>query len=185
MPGPATGPRTSSAASSSGPKAPSAPCPQLTRLLHTHVHAQGTAPDGRLFRSPRGGILHESSYGRTWHAAVLGPELAATALARRPYDLRHAALSLWLASGAPPAEIAARAGHSTHVLLSVYAHCIPGHSQITDQATERALALPGPAAGHPEHHRAIARRMARNWPTKAVTTSPGPVRQASAHSYPQ
>jgi len=44
--------------------------------------------------------------GRSWHTAhqaALGPELAATALARRPYDLRHAALSLWLnASGTPP-----------------------------------------------------------------------------------
>ena len=91
----------------------------------------GTAPDGRLFRGARGGLLSESSYGRTWHAArdvALGPELAATTLARRPYDLRHAALSLWLnATGAPPAEVAARAGHSVHVLLAVYAHCIPGH----------------------------------------------------------
>jgi hypothetical protein len=50
-----------------------------------------------MFRGTRGGILSESVYGRTWHAArqtALGPELAATAFARRPYDLRHAALSL-------------------------------------------------------------------------------------------
>jgi hypothetical protein len=56
-----------------------------------------------------------------------------------PYDLRHAALSLWLASGAPPAEVAARAGHSTRVLLTVYAHCIPGCDQITSQQIEQAL----------------------------------------------
>jgi hypothetical protein len=57
----------------------------------------GTAPDGRLFRGARGGMLSESVYGRAWHAArqaALGPGLAATVLARRPYDLRHATLSL-------------------------------------------------------------------------------------------
>jgi hypothetical protein len=58
---------------------------------------------------------------------------------RRPYDLRHAALSLWLASGAPPAEIAARAGHSVHVLLTIYAHCIHGCDQIAGQHIDRAL----------------------------------------------
>jgi integrase len=52
---------------------------------------------------------------------------------RRPYDLRHAALSLRLASGSPPAEIAARAGHSVHILLTVYAHCTPGCDQIASQ----------------------------------------------------
>jgi integrase len=58
---------------------------------------------GRLFRGSRGGMLSESVYGRAWHAArqaALSPGVAATALARRPYDLRHAAPSLWLnASG--------------------------------------------------------------------------------------
>ena len=57
----------------------------------------------------------------------------------RPYDLRHAALSLWLASGAPPTEVAARAGHSVRVLLAVYAHCIPGCDQIVSQHIEEAL----------------------------------------------
>jgi hypothetical protein len=58
---------------------------------------------------------------------------------RRLYDLRHAALSLWLASGAPPAEIAARAGHGLRVLLSIYAHGIPGCDQIASQHIDRAL----------------------------------------------
>ena len=57
----------------------------------------------------------------------------------RPYDLRHAALSLWLASGAPPAEVAARAGHSVRVLLTIYAHGMPGCDQIASQHIEEAL----------------------------------------------
>ena len=115
--------------------------PQLVHLLRHHLHAYGCAADGRLFRGARGGPLSESLYGRIWHqarAAVI-PGLACTWPVRRPYDLRHAALSLWLASGAPPAEVAARAGHSVHVLLTTYAHCIPGHDQIASQHIEQAL----------------------------------------------
>jgi integrase len=87
--------------------------PLLGGMLRKHLRAFGTAPDGRLFRGARGGMLSESVYGRAWHAArqaALSPGLAATALARRPYDLRHAALSLWLNASGAPAEVAARAG---------------------------------------------------------------------------
>src|SRR5580693_77176 len=63
--------------------------------------------------------------------------------------LRHAALSLWLASGAPPAEIAAHAGHSVHVLLSTYAHGRPGYSQIATRHIDQALhASTGPPLAH-------------------------------------
>ena len=130
-PGPARDAVMSSAASSTAPTAPSGWSPSRpswsAMLRPTACH--GTAPDGRLFRGTRGGLLSESVYGRAWHAArhaALGPELAATALARRPYDLRHAALSLWLNATGPPAEVAARAGNSARVLLSVYLHCTDG-----------------------------------------------------------
>src|SRR5215467_12391308 len=61
-----------------------------------------------MFRGTRGGMVSESVYGRAWHAArlaALGPDLAVTTLACRPYDLRHGALSLLLnASGEPGFE---------------------------------------------------------------------------------
>jgi integrase len=101
-------------------------------MLRTHLRCHGTAPDGRLFPGTRGGLLSESVYGRAWHAArtlALSPDLAATALACRPYDLRHAALSLWLNAGAPPAQIAARAGHSVTVLLTVYTHRVDARTR--------------------------------------------------------
>jgi integrase len=116
--------------------------PALVSMLRHHHRCYGTAPDGRLFRGTRGGPLSESSYGRTWHAArtqALGPAAAATALARRPYDLRHAALSLWLNAGAAPAQIAQRAGHSITMLLAVYTHCIDGQADITNRQIEHAL----------------------------------------------
>jgi hypothetical protein len=110
-------------------------------MLRHHDRYYGTAPDDRMFRGTRGGPLSESSYGRTWHAArtqALGPA-AATALARRPHDLRHAALSLWLNAGAALAQIAQRAGHSITTLLAVYTHCIDGQDDITNRQIEHAL----------------------------------------------
>jgi integrase len=106
-----------------------------------------TAPDGLLFRGTRGGPLSGSVYGRAWHSAralALGPELAASGLARRPYDLRHAALSLWLNAGGDPAQIAARAGNSVAVLLTVYSHCIHGHEDLLNQQIGHVLE---PSAG--------------------------------------
>jgi integrase len=116
--------------------------PQLARLLRWHLHTYGSAPDGRLFQGSRGGPVSESLCGRIWHqarAAAMPEGGTGTQPVRRPYDLRHAALSLWLASGAPPAEIAARAGHSVRVVLTIYAHCIPGCDQIASQHIEQAL----------------------------------------------
>jgi integrase len=116
--------------------------PQLARLLRWHLRAFGCAADGRLFRGARGGPLSESLYGRIWHqarAAAMPEDGTGTWPPSRPYDLRHAALSLWLASGAPPAEVAARAVHSVRVLLTIYAHGIPGCDQIASQHIEEAL----------------------------------------------
>jgi len=66
------------------------------------------------------------------------PELAATPLAR-PYDLRHAALSLWLNATGEPAEAAARAGNSPRVLYEVYLHCTDGQDDAVSQRIEDAL----------------------------------------------
>jgi integrase len=121
--------------------------PVLVGLLRAHHAAYGTAPDGRLFRGARGGPLSGSVYGRAWQSArslALGTELAASGLARRPYDLRHAALSLWLTSGGDPAQIAARAGHNVAVLLTVYSHCIHGRDDLLNQQIDQVLE---PSAG--------------------------------------
>jgi hypothetical protein len=129
--------------------------PVLADLLRQHLREFGTAPDGRLFRGARGGILSESTYGRVWHAAretALGPELAATPLARRPYDLRHAALSLWLSATSAPAEVAARAGNSIHVLQDVYAHCVDGRGDVISQQIEDAL---DPASSIPHRSQCV------------------------------
>ncbi len=126
--------------------------PQLVEMLRQHIATYGTADDGRLFPSPRGGPLHESVYGRIWQTArtaALCANVPAGALLRRPYDLRHSALSLWLAAGVPPAEIASRAGHSVQVLLKVYAHSVPGYDEIANRTIEASLQPgDGPRVAH-------------------------------------
>jgi integrase len=103
--------------------------PALVTILREHLDHCGAAADGRLFPALSGGRVRESVYTRIWKEAReigLSPAQAASPLAARPYDLRHAALSSWLNAGVPPTEVAERAGHSVKVLLSVYAACLDG-----------------------------------------------------------
>ncbi len=119
------------------------PCaPELTAILQHHLSEFGTDPDGRLFWGVRGGAIDSSTYERVWSRAraVVFKEAAATSqLARRPYDLRHAAVSTWLSAGIDPAQVAEWAGHSIAVLLRVYASCIDGSGQLARQRIEAAL----------------------------------------------
>ena len=116
--------------------------PVLVQILRAHLKRYGTTPDGRIFRTARGGILQDSAYSADWaaaRAAALTPAQHASPLARRPYDLRHAAVSLWLNSGVPATEVARRAGHSVAVLLKIYAHCIDGQADAANKRIADAL----------------------------------------------
>ncbi|MFE7277053.1 hypothetical protein [Streptomyces sp. NPDC057623] len=102
----------------------------------------GTAEDGRLFFSERGGIISYTTYHRVWRETrglALPPSLTRTPLAKRPYDLRHSPLSTWLCAGADPAEVAQRAGNSVEVLLSRYAKCLYDRQSINNQRIEGLL----------------------------------------------
>jgi integrase len=103
--------------------------PALVVLLRGHIERFGVAADGRLFRSPGGGVVGSATYARVWQAArllALPPAQVVSPLAARPYDLRHAAVSTWLNAGVPAPEVAERAGHSVDVLMKVYAKCLHG-----------------------------------------------------------
>src|SRR6476469_10524372 len=95
-----------------------------------------------------GGVLVAAAgLGAVFHKAradaFTGAETASL-LARRPYDLRHAAVSTWLKAGVPAPQVAEWAGHSVAVLLEVYAKCIDGQQEAAKQRVEQAL---GSAAG--------------------------------------
>ncbi|GAY12626.1 tyrosine-type recombinase/integrase [Pseudonocardia sp. N23] len=119
------------------------PCaPELVALLREHLDAFGNGPDGLLFRGLRGGQLSESTYCRVWRKArvdALGKDEAKTPLARRPYDLRHAAVSTWLNAGVPATQVAEWAGHSVAVLLQIYAKSMAGQEDAARQRIATAL----------------------------------------------
>lgn len=117
--------------------------PELVAILREHVKSYGTSPDGRIFATRNGTPFGSAAYSKVWREArVIGlsPTQQASPLAGRPYDLRHAAVSLWLNAGVPAPEVAERAGHSVDVLLKVYAKCIDGQADIVNQRIEGALA---------------------------------------------
>lgn len=119
------------------------PCPpELTAILRDHLDTYKTDADGRLFRGIRGGEVPLITWNRVWQAArgaTLTKEAVATPLAKRPYDLRHAAVSTWLNGGVPPAQVAEWAGHSIEVLLAVYAKCLDGQDQLAMRQVQHAL----------------------------------------------
>ncbi|HEV2373920.1 MAG TPA: tyrosine-type recombinase/integrase [Streptosporangiaceae bacterium] len=135
--------------------------PELVRMLRHHLQSHGCATDGRLFRGTRGGPLSESLYSRTWHQAITAAIPAAQPL--RPYDLRHAALSLWLASGAPPPKSPPAPGTAS-------TSCWP-------PTPTPCPATPTSPPGTPAGPRMPA--PAPRWPTEPGTTRSDPVRHAS------
>ena len=80
--------------------------------------------------------------GRMWRRArqaAFMPEVAASPLAKTPYDLRHAAVSTWLNGGVPATTVAEWAGHSVEILLRIYAKCLDGGDALIRQRVQAAL----------------------------------------------
>ncbi len=124
--------------------------PLLVKLYVWHLDEFGTTEDGRLFRGVTGGPVTAVRHRTVWAQArkrALSPAEAASPLARRPYDLRHAAVSEWLNAGVAPTQIAQWAGHSVAVLLHTYARCIVGQDEAARRRIESALRLDGHAPG--------------------------------------
>jgi integrase len=121
--------------------------------IKQHIKNHGTAPDGRLVRGAEVGRVPEAAYGRAWRSArkaVLSASQVASLLGKRPYDLRHAAVSTWLNAGVQPTIVAEWAGHSVQVLLRVYAKCIDGQDALGRRLIEDALGTPEPPKDDPQ-----------------------------------
>jgi integrase len=127
--------------------------PALCTLLDQHITTYPAGSNGRLFvtrrgpggkyRPTAGQPLTNNAYGTAWRKArekTLTPAQQRSPLARRPYDLRHAAVSLWLNAGVPATQVADWAGHSVHILMKVYAKCIYGQEDAARLRIEAALA---------------------------------------------
>ncbi len=126
--------------------------PELVAHLRNHVAEHRITPHGLLFpaRGHRRGPISTVTYTRVWRLAREDALTAAqqrSPLAKVPYQLRHAAVSLWLNAGVPATQVAEWAGHSVHVLLKVYAKCIDGQDEAARRRIEAALQHGDQAAG--------------------------------------
>ena len=94
----------------------------LERHLADHVDP---APASLVFGGTGGGVLRAGSWRhRFWLPAVRAAGLDGL----RIHDLRHTAVSLWIAAGASPTQIATWAGHtSVSVVLDRYGHLYEGN----------------------------------------------------------
>lgn len=131
--------------------------PDLVQILREHIEEHGTGVGGRLFvtrtgRGGNGGVplpppyqnpVNMKTVYRVWdnaRAEAMKPKQYASPLARRPYDLRHACVSTWLASGVEATQVAKWAGHSVAVLMRTYAKCLDDRE---DSAKRRIEAMFG------------------------------------------
>ena len=114
------------------------------RILRAHIASFGVTGDGRIFSSERGHVVASTAISDVWAEArtlAMTPEQVALPLANRPYDLRHAAVSLWLNACVPAPDVAERAGHSVEVLLRAYAKCLGDGQDLANARIEAALHL--------------------------------------------
>ncbi|WP_460522287.1 tyrosine-type recombinase/integrase [Flindersiella endophytica] len=116
--------------------------PILVAFLRQHLDTFGIGQAGLVFHTERGWPVGKSMYAKVWREArnlALRPEQAESPLAAVPYDLRHAALSLWLNSGMDPTDVAERAGDSVEILFRWYAKCLDGRKERNNRLVEAAL----------------------------------------------
>jgi integrase len=88
------------------------------------AHPAGSGdPEAFVFTAPEGGPLRVHGFrARVWRPATRAAELDGL----RIHDLRHTAVALWIAAGANPKEVSARAGHaSVSFTLDRYGHLYP------------------------------------------------------------
>lgn len=103
--------------------------PALAAILRGHLTAFEPGPDGRVFASHYGQIISPRTCQKVFRkarTAAFTEQEAASPLASRIYDLRHACLTRWLNAGVPAPDVATWAGNSVEVLHRHYYNCVAG-----------------------------------------------------------
>ena len=78
---------------------------------------------------------------RDWKNRVYNPAARRAGLASvRPYDLRHAFVSLLLAEGRSVVDVAAQAGHAPTMTLDTYAHVMADLDGADDRSADAVIA---------------------------------------------
>ena len=98
--------------------------PLASDLREWSMKSGRPADDALVFPRFDGGVWKEEDW-RNWRQRIFAPAAAAAGLEKfRPYDLRHAFVSLLFAEGRTVIEVARQAGHSPTMALATYGHVI-------------------------------------------------------------
>jgi integrase len=113
---------------------------QMSKPVFDALKAQekvSKAHSSYVFCVPSGKpLLHRNVSRRVWYPLLKHLGLSP----RRPYQTRHTAATLWLASGENPEWIARQMGHSsTEMLFTVYSRYVPNLTRQDGSAFERLL----------------------------------------------
>lgn len=105
--------------------------------LEARYQALSPKPDDLVFPNANGEPLNvQNVTNRVWYPLLryLGLE------ARRPYQCRHTAATLWLASNENPEWIARQLGHTTtEMLFKTYSRYVPNLTRRDGSAFEQVL----------------------------------------------
>lgn len=103
--------------------------------------ASGMPGDGALVFPGHDEGLWDADDWRNWRRRVFSPAAKAAGLAKdtRPYDLRHSFVSLLLAEGRSPIDVARQAGHSPTMTLDTYGHVIDELESAKRVSAEEAI----------------------------------------------
>tara|TARA_R100000322_G_scaffold170352_1_gene145314 strand:+ start:2264 stop:3484 length:1221 start_codon:yes stop_codon:yes gene_type:complete len=112
---------------------------EMSRLVYDALMSQRKVTGGYefVFCTGKGTPLsHNNVTKRVWYPLLRYLGLRA----RRPYQTRHTAATLWLASGESPEWIAQQMGHTTtEMLFRVYSRYVPNLTRRDGSAFERLL----------------------------------------------
>lgn len=113
---------------------------QMTQVVFEALQRQhaATGEHDYVFCNRDGKPLDNKNFSdRVWYPLLRHLGLSP----RRPYQMRHTAATLWLASGEAPEWIARQLGHSsTEMLFRVYSRYVPNLTRRDGSAIERLLA---------------------------------------------
>lgn len=99
--------------------------PSVGQMLCDRHTNRNPKPDDLIFPSPQGLPINDLNFrARAWKTILEQCHIEY----RKPYAVRHSAISHALANGANPMDLAEQTGHDKRVLLSTYAHAISNQS---------------------------------------------------------
>jgi integrase len=99
--------------------------PSMAKMLCDRHTALKPKPDDLVFSSPKNLPIDDHNFrNRAWKIILEQCHIEY----RKPYAVRHSAISHALANGANPMDLSEQTGHNLRVLLSTYAHAIAKQS---------------------------------------------------------